>query len=99
MYGIIGTAVFLGIIIIQVIKKFKIKSFYGERIQFLPKEKKVLRYSLGGVIFGMGWALVGACPGPIFTLLGAGFLPLIIVLVFTIIGTFVYGILRDKLPH
>ena len=99
MYGIIGTAVFLGIIIIQVIKKFKIKSFYGERIQFLPKEKKVLRYSLGGVIFGMGWALVGACPGPIFTLLGVGFLPLIIVLVFTIIGTFVYGILRDKLPH
>ena len=99
MYGIIGTAVFLGIINVQIIKKFKIKSFYGERIQFLPKERKVLRYSLGGVIFGMGWALVGACPGPIFTLLGAGFLPLIIVLVFTIIGTFVYGILRDKLPH
>ncbi len=75
MYGIIGTAVVLGVIIVQVIKRFGVKSFYGEPIEFQPKEKSVPRYLLGGFIFGLGWALAGACPGPMFTLVGAGYLP------------------------
>ena len=99
MYGIIGTAVVLGVIIVQVIKRFKIKSFYGEPIEFQPKEKSVPRYLFGGFIFGLGWALAGACPGPMFTLVGAGYLPILIVIAGAIAGTWVYGLLRDKLPH
>ncbi|MDG1571563.1 YeeE/YedE thiosulfate transporter family protein [Robiginitalea sp. M366] len=99
MYGIIGTAVVLGVIIVAAIKKFKIKSFYGEPIVFEPKEKRFWGYALGGVLFGLGWALAGACPGPMFTLVGAGFLPILVVIAFAILGTFVYGLLRDKLPH
>ncbi|WP_394748059.1 YeeE/YedE family protein [Spongiimicrobium salis] len=99
MYGIIGSALFLGVILVQLIKKFKLKSFYGEQIKFAPKAKGVARYALGGVIFGLGWGLAGACPGPMFTLVGAGFLPILIGLVFAILGTFVYGVLKDKLPH
>lgn len=99
MYGIIGSALILGIIMIQSIKRFKIKSFYGEKIEFKAKTKGFNRYLLGGIIFGLGWALVGACPGPIFTLIGAGFMPILVVLMASIIGTFLYGILKNKLPH
>lgn len=99
MYGIIGTAVVLGIIIIAAIKRFNVKSFDGEPIVFETKEKSIPRYIIGGFIFGLGWALTGACPGPMFTLVGAGFLPLLIVIVSAILGTFVYGMLREKLPH
>lgn len=99
MYGIIGSALVLGVIIVQSIKKFKIKSFYGETIKFTPKNKSVARYLIGGIIFGLGWALAGACPGPMFTLVGAGYLPILIVIAFSILGTFLYGLLRDKLPH
>jgi len=99
MYGIIGTALFFGVVTIQLIKHFKIKSFYKEEIHFPPKQKSFARYILGGILFGFGWALAGACPGPMFTLLGAGFLPIIIVIVASLLGTFVYGLLKDKLPH
>ena len=99
MYGIIGTAVVLGVIIVQVIKRFKVKSFYGELIEFEPKEKSVPRYLIGGFIFGLGWALAGACPGPMFTLIGAGYLPILIVIVGAVAGTWMYGLLKDKLPH
>ena len=99
MYGIIGTAVVLGVIIVAAIKRFRIKSFYGELIEFQPKDKSIPRYLIGGFIFGLGWALAGACPGPMFTLLGAGFLPILIVIGGAMLGTFVYGMLRDKLPH
>ena len=99
MYGIIGTAVVLGVIIVQVIKRFKIKNVYGEPIEFQPKEKSVPRYLFGGFIFGLGWALAGACPGPMFTLVGAGYLPILIVIAGAMGGTWVYGLLRDKLPH
>ena len=99
MYGIIGVAVIFGAIIVQLIKRFKIKSFYGEEISFSPKAYSVPRYLIGGVIFGLGWALAGACPGPMFTLLGGGYLPIIIVILFAIIGTFIYGLLKDKLTH
>lgn len=99
MYGIIGSALFFGIIIIQLIKRFKLKSAYGELIIIPDKQKSFNRYLIGGVIFGLGWGLSGACPGPLFTLLGAGFSPILIVIFFAMLGTWTYGNLRDKLPH
>jgi hypothetical protein len=99
MYGIIGSAVVIGLILVQSIKYFKIKSFYGEEIVFTPKNKSFSRYMYGGIIFGLGWALAGACPGPMFVLVGAGYLPILIVIVFSVLGTFLYGLLKDKLPH
>jgi len=99
MYGIIGSALAVGILGIQLIKRNKVKSFSGEEIIIPPKAKGWKNYLFGGTIFGLGWGLAGACPGPIFTLIGAGFLPLIVVLVSAIAGTFVYGMLRPKLPH
>tara|TARA_R110002051_G_scaffold169498_1_gene240042 strand:- start:13890 stop:14303 length:414 start_codon:yes stop_codon:yes gene_type:complete len=99
MYGIIGSALAIGIIVVQSIKRLKIKSFYGERIHFFPKAKSFSRYMFGGIIFGLGWALAGACPGPMFTLVGVGYVPILIVIAASIVGTFLYGILKDKLPH
>jgi len=99
MYGIIGSALGLGIIVVQSIKRYKIKSFYGKQIIFIPKEKSIGRYLIGGIIFGLGWALVGACPGPMFTLIGAGYIPVLVVIVSALLGTFVYGVIRYKLPH
>ncbi|MCH7524049.1 YeeE/YedE family protein [Flavobacteriaceae bacterium PRS1] len=99
MYGIIGLAVGLGIIVIQAIKRFKIKSFFGAQIVFEPKEKGVKRYIIGGILFGLGWALAGACPGPMFTLIGAGYIPILVVIAAALFGTFVYGLIRNKLPH
>jgi len=99
MYGIIGSALVIGIIVIQSIKKLEIKSFYGEKINFNRKAKSFSRYMIGGIIFGLGWALVGACPGPIFTLLGAGYIPIFIVIIASLLGTFLYGLLKSRLPH
>lgn len=99
MYGIIGSALVIGVIIVQFIKRYNIKSFYGEKINFYPKAKSLSRYIFGGIIFGLGWALAGACPGPMFTLLGAGFFPILIVIASSLIGTYIYGLLKDKLPH
>lgn len=99
MYGIIGTALFFGIIFTQLIKIKKIKSIDGNPIIIPDKEKSIYRYLVGGIIFGLGWALAGACPGPMFALVGAGFLPILIVIVSAIVGTFIYGLFKDKLPH
>ena len=99
MYGIIGSALVLGILVIQTIKRFGIKSFYGEKIVFTPKAKSFPRYLIGGIIFGLGWALAGACPGPMFTLVGAGYVPILVVIAGSIGGTFLYGRLKDKIPH
>jgi uncharacterized membrane protein YedE/YeeE len=99
MYGIIGTAVMLGVIGVALVKKFKIRDFHGNPILFHPKEKSITRYLVGGTIFGLGWALSGACPGPMVVNIGYGFLSMGIVLLFAIVGTYLYGVLKEKLPH
>jgi uncharacterized membrane protein YedE/YeeE len=99
MYGIIGTAVVLGALGVFIIKKFTIKDMYGDPIQFEPKERQWVKSILGGAIFGLGWALSGACPGPIVVNVGFGFTSMLIVLAFAVLGTFTYGYFRDKLPH
>lgn len=99
MYGIIGTAVILGVIGVALIKKFQIRDFHGNPINFYPKDKSITRYLLGGSIFGLGWALSGACPGPMVVNIGYGFLSMAIVFFFALVGTFLYGLLKDKLPH
>lgn len=99
MYGIIGTALAFGVVFVQLIKRKKIKDIDGKPIVIADKEKGITRYIVGGTLFGLGWALVGACPGPIFVLIGAGFLPMLIVLLGAVIGTYLYGVLKDKLPH
>ncbi|SDB49727.1 hypothetical protein SAMN03097699_1710 [Flavobacteriaceae bacterium MAR_2010_188] len=99
MYGIIGSALFLGIIFTQIIKRFKVKSFSGEPIKIIDKDFGYYRYIIGGIIFGLGWALAGACPGPIFVLIGAGFWPVILVFLSAVLGTYIYGLLRNRLPH
>ncbi|MEL1240670.1 DUF6691 family protein [Flavobacterium flavipallidum] len=99
MYGIIMVAVATGVIGLQLIKRFKVKDITGEPICIEDKEPSTLRYIIGGLIFGLGWALAGSCPGPIFILIGAGFTTVIIVLLGALLGTFLYGVVKDKLPH
>mgnify|MGYP002777058192 CR=1 FL=1 len=99
MYGIICTAITVGLLGVQVIKKRKLKDLKGNAIVIADKEPGSVRYWIGGIIFGLGWALVGTCPGPVFILLGAGFLSVSIILVGALMGTFIYGVLKNYLPH
>jgi len=99
MFGIIFTAIATGFIGIQIIKAKKLKDYKGLPIEILDKEPGSIRYWVGGVFFGLGWALVGCCPGPIFILIGAGFSSVLFVLIGALLGTFLYGVLKDKLPH
>ncbi len=99
MYGIIGTAVVLGVLGVAIIKKLRLRDFSGNPILFFPKDKTIVRYLLGGSIFGMGWALSGACPGPMVVNIGYGFLAMIIVFLFAIAGTYLYGLIKERLPH
>lgn len=99
MFGIIGTAVFLGIIAVAVIKKAKLRDLDGQTIEFPDKVKSYPRYIIGGIIFGLGWALTGACPGPMFVNLGYGYPAILLVIVGALLGTYIYGIVKDKLPH
>jgi hypothetical protein len=99
MYGIIMVAIVTGIIGLQIIKRKQIKDIKGQPIIIQDKESGSFRYWIGGILFGLGWALVGSCPGPIFILLGAGFAPMILVLLGALLGTFLYGVLKDKLPE
>ena len=97
MYGVIGTAIVVGMISIWLIKRYKIKTFTGEPITF--ENKKFTKGQIfGGLIFGIGWAITGACPGPLFAQIGSGFLVVIITLLSAIAGTWLYGLIRDKLP-
>ena len=98
MYGVIGTAVVVGMLSVWLIKKFDIKTFSGESIKFEDKTfNKGQIY--GGLIFGIGWAITGACPGPLFAQIGSGFLAISITFLSAVAGTWVYGYYREKLPH
>ncbi len=99
MYGIIGTAIGSGILFLQIAKKGWLKNSKGETIIVPQKERGFARYIIGGIIFGLGWALIGACPGPMYILLGAGVYSMLIVIAAALFGTFIYGILKHKLPH
>jgi uncharacterized membrane protein YedE/YeeE len=99
MYGIIGTAVLTGIIVVALIKRFRLNDVSGEPIRFIPKERTWKKYLFGGTIFGLGWALTGACPGPVFVLIGCGYGVMLFVVAGALLGTFTYGLLRDRLPQ
>ncbi len=98
MYGVIGSAVITGIISVQLIKRFNIKTLSGEKIE-LPQKKFNKGQIYGGLLFGFGWALTGACPGPMFAQIGTGALVVVVALLSAIGGTWVYGLVREKLPH
>ncbi len=98
MYGVIGSAVVVGIISIWVIKKFKVKSIEGEIIKI--ESKKFSKGQIyGGLLFGLGWAITGACPGPLFAQIGTGATVVVVTLLSAIAGTWVYGKFRERLPH
>lgn len=99
MYGIIGSAIAIGIILMQLFKKGTIKNYVGERIVVKDKKKGVVRTLVGGTFFGLGWALAGACPGPMFVLIGHGTLAILVVLLGATLGAFVFGLLSKKLPN
>ena len=99
MYGIIGTAVGTGIILLLISEQFRVKNIEGSMMNVPLKEKGLIRYIVGGTLFGLGWALSGACPGPMYILVGTGVFSMLIVILAAILGTYVYGILKDKIPH
>ncbi|GLR16123.1 YeeE/YedE family protein [Portibacter lacus] len=99
MYGIIGTAVILGAIAVQIMKRTQMKTINGEAPKFTIKDGGVFRLIVGGTIFGLGWAMTGACPGPMFVLIGHGVWSILIVIASALLGTFVYGLIKHKLPH
>jgi uncharacterized protein len=98
MYGVIGSAVFVGLISVIIIKKFNIKTLNEEEIIF---SKKVFNKGqvFGGLLFGLGWGITGACPGPLFAQIGSGVTVILVTLLAAIAGTWVYGKFKDKLPH
>lgn len=99
MYGIIGSAVAIGVIFFLIVKKLSLKNISGQVISVADKEKNYKANLIGGTIFGFGWALAGACPGPMYILLGTGVFSILIVIAAALLGTFVYGLLKNKLPH
>lgn len=99
MYGIIGSAILLGMISMFLFKKKMVKTFKGEEINVMPKKEGLSRNLLGGILFGLGWALAGACPGPMFVLIGKGVVSILVVIFGATLGAFFYGVYKDKLPH
>ncbi|MDG1272188.1 MAG: YeeE/YedE thiosulfate transporter family protein [Flavobacteriaceae bacterium] len=100
MYGIIGSALLFGMLFTFLLKRLNANSLLDGKPLVIPdKDKSWKRYLYGGTLFGVGWALTGACPGPLFVLLGAGFIPVLVVIAAALIGTYAYGALRSKLPH
>ena len=98
MYGVIGSAVVTGAISVLIIKRFKVKTIYGEEIKFYPKQFSKGQI-IGGLLFGFGWALTGACPGPLFAQIGTGATVIVVSLLSAVAGTWVYGLLSKNLPH
>lgn len=99
MYGIIGTAVVTGVILLLISKKINTKTIEGQPIRVPLKNKGYKRYLIGGSIFGLGWALCGACPGPMYILVGTGAFSILIVIAAALLGTFTYGVFKNNLPH
>ena len=99
MYGIIGTAVILGAIIIAAMKYFEIKTWRDTYVSYTPLNLNLTRHLVAGSIFGLGWALMGACPGPMFVLLGQGFGIFALAILSGTLGAYTYGVIRDRLPH
>lgn len=99
MYGIIFTAIFFGVIIIWLIKKFELNDVDGKKISIQEKTKSWKRYLYGGTIFGLGWALTGSCPGPMFVNVGYGYYTMLVVIVGALLGTLLYGVIKKNLPH
>ena len=99
MYGIIGTAVTLGVLAVFLIKKLGLRDTEGNPIVFQDKDKSWKKYIIGGSIFGLGWALTGACSGPMFVNVGYGYFAMLIVIAGALGGTYLYGVIKDKLPH
>ena len=99
MYGVIGSAVVVGIFIMYFFKKGKLKNYKGEVVIVKPKDKGVPKNLLGGIIFGFGWALGGVCPGPMYVLVGKGVVAILVVLLGAHIGAFLYHAVKHRLPH
>ena len=99
MFGVIMTAIGVGVIGIQLMKRTKAKDITGQPIVIPDKAKGFKNYIIGGILFGLGWGLVGTCPGPMYILIGAGYWAIGIVLLGALLGTYLYGALKDKLPH
>ena len=98
MYGVIGTAVVTGAISVWMIRRFHLKTIQGEEV-IIHKKNFHWGNVIGGLIFGLGWAITGACPGPLFAQIGSGFFVIIVTLLSAVAGTWVYGLLQQKLPH
>jgi len=99
MYGVIGSAVAVGVVLVYLFKKGLIKTYLGNQIVIEPKKKGLARNLVGGTIFGLGWALAGACPGPMFILLGRGVAAIVIVIIGGLLGALLYHSVKSKLPH
>lgn len=99
MYGIIGTAVVLGALILAAMKRLKIRTLRNTLVTYTPMKFNVKRHLIAGSIFGLGWALMGACPGPMFVMFGHGFWIFVLVLASATLGTYTYGLVKDRLPH
>ena len=99
MFGVIGSAVALGTIVFYFFRKGTLKTYIGEKVFIEPKKKGLKRNIFGGIIFGLGWGLVGACPGPMFILLGRGVLAIVVVILGGLLGALSYHAVKSKLPH
>jgi len=98
MYGVIGSAVVLGMILFYFFRNGTIKTYLGKQVEIQPKKKGV-RNIIGGIIFGFGWSLAGACPGPMFILLGRGTIAMTVIIIGALFGAFFYHVFKNKLPH
>ena len=99
MYGIIGSAIAVGALSVWLIRSFKVKSLEGNLIELNDKAPRYTSAYLGGTVFGLGWAMTGACPGPMYALIGSGTTIMVLAVVAGVLGVLTYAALRDKLPH
>ena len=99
MFGLLGTAVALGVTVLYLLKQYRPKAFSGALLEYSPMTLSIKRHLLAGSVFGLGWALIGSCPGPMYILLGHGFAIMAVVIASGIMGALVYGMVRRYLPH